>query len=77
MDAGLCVARIFLFRRAQIRPNQHMDCLSRYPVDPPDTDACVFSILEFLHFGDEQRRDLALRSILYRISSEAPDESLA
>lgn len=63
------------------RLHQDADCLSRLPVDPPDTctfdsDACVMALSDFLHIGQEQRRDPSLRRIIEQIESANADPSL-
>lgn len=57
------------------------DCLSRYPVDPPDTredeqEALVLSITDFTDIAAEQRRDPSLRAIINGLHSPHPDHSL-
>lgn len=63
------------------RLHQDADCLSRYPVDPPDTledepDTFVLAITDFVHIADEQRRDSSLRPIIDGLNSPHPDPSL-
>ena len=58
------------------------DCLSRHPVDPPNSteveaDACILAITDFLHVADEQRRDPSLLSIIDRLQSGDTDPSLS
>lgn len=55
------------------RLHQDADCLSRYPVDPPDTvpatKHCILSLSDFPNIGNEQRRDASLRSIIETLIS--------
>lgn len=62
------------------RLHQDADCLSRHPVDAPDssdTTAGIFTLSAFHHMGEEQARDENLRELISRLRSDPSDPSLS
>lgn len=63
------------------RLHSDADCLSRQPVDQPDTvdndlDSCVLALTDFLNIADHQRRDQSLQSIIARLTTMPSDPAL-